>query len=119
MIALCEGVWQTNEVERTDKMPRLMERDDVMRMAVNLGRAEEVWSEEYDTESGSIGLQLPEGGSYQVVVLRIQPKAPSVPRKGGVRIGSMKGKWRVPTEEEDRAMDEEIVAAMNLDKGFA
>ena len=61
MIALCEGVWQTNGVERTDKMPRLMERDDVMRMAVNLGRA----------------------------------------------------------EEEDRSMDEEIVASMNLDKEFA
>ena len=42
-------------------MPRLMERDDVMRMAVNLGRA----------------------------------------------------------EEEDRSMDEEIVASMNLDKEFA
>ena len=35
-------------------MPRLMERDDVMRMAVNLGSAEEVWSEEYDTDSGDI-----------------------------------------------------------------
>ena len=105
-------------VEYQEMKPRLLERDDVMRMAVNLGRAEEVWSEEYDTESGSIGLQLPEGGSYQVVVLRIQPKAPSVLRKGGVRIGSMKGKWRVPTEE-DRAMDEEIVAAMDLDKEFA
>ena len=96
-----------------------MERDDLMRMAVNLGRAEEVWSEEYDTESGNIGLQLPKGGSYQVVVLRMQPKAPSAPRKGGVRIGSMKGKWRIPTEEEDRAMDEEIVASMDLDKEFA
>ena len=96
-----------------------MERDDLMRMAVNLGRAEEVWSEEYDTESGNIGLKLPKGGSYQVVVLRMQPKAPSAPRKGGVRIGSMKGKWRIPTEEEDRAMDEEIVASMDLDKEFA
>ena len=100
-------------------MPRLMERDDLMRMAVNLGRAEEVWSEEYDTESGNIGLQLPKGGSYQVVVLRMQPKAPSAPRKGGVRIGSMKGKWRIPTEEEDRAMDDEIVASMDFDKELA
>ena len=100
-------------------MPRLMERDDVMRMAVNLGRAEEVWSEEYDTESGSIGLQLPKGGSYQIVVLRMQTKMPMAPRKSGVRIGSMKGKWRIPTEEEDRAMDEEIVASMDLDKEFA
>lgn len=100
-------------------MPRLMERDDVMRMAVNLGRAEEVWSEEYDTESGSIGLQLPNGGVYQVVVLRMQPSAPSVPRKSGVRIGSMKGKWRIPTEEEDQAMDEEILASTDIDKEFA
>ena len=100
-------------------MPRLMGRDDLMRMAVNLGRAEEVWSEEYDTESGNIGLQLPGGGNYQVVVLRIQPKVPTAPRKSCVRIGSMKGKWRIPTEEEDRAMDEEIVASMDLGKEFA
>ena len=39
---------------------------------------------------------------------------PSAPRKGGVRIGSMKGKWRILTEEEDRAMDEEIVASISV-----
>ena len=97
-------------------MPRLMERDDLMRTAVDLGRAEEVWSEEYETESGRIGLQLPKGGSYQIVVLRMRSKVTSVPRKNGVRIGSMKGKWRIPTVEEDRAMDEEIAASMDLDE---
>lgn len=31
--------------------------------------------------------------------------------KPGRRIGSMAGKWRVPTEKEDRAMDAEIESA--------
>ncbi len=31
--------------------------------------------------------------------------------KPGHRIGAMAGKWRVPTEEEDRAMDAEIESA--------
>ena len=32
-------------------MPTLMTKDDVMRMAVNLGRAAEVWSDAFDTVS--------------------------------------------------------------------
>lgn len=97
-------------------MPRLMERDDLMRMAEDLGHAEEVWSEEFNTDTGRIGLQLPSGGCYQIVVLRMNPKVPIASRKRGVRIGSMKGKWRIPTVEEDRAMDDEIVASMDLEK---
>ena len=30
------------------------------------------------------------------------------PRKAKRRIGSMAGKWRLPTDDEDRAMDSEI-----------
>jgi len=37
------------------------------------------------------------------------------PRKSPVRIGSKKGVWRIPTEEEDRAMDEEIAASVDSD----
>lgn len=35
------------------------------------------------------------------------------------RIGLMKGKWRVPTEEEDQAMDKEILEMFNLDEAVA
>ena len=66
-------------------MPRLMERDDVMRTAVNLGGAEEVWSEECDTESGDIGLHLPYGGSYRVIVLKVTHD--SVGRTGNGHLG--------------------------------
>ena len=100
-------------------MPRLMERDDVMRMAVNLGSAEEVWSEEYDTDSGDIGLHLPYGGSYRVVVLKMtRDPAAQVQRKGGLKIGLMKGKWVAPSEEDDRMMDEEIASSFDVDGGF-
>ena len=100
-------------------MPRLMERDDLMRMAVNLGSAEEVWSEEYDTDSGDIGLHLPYGGSYRVVVLKMtRDPADRVQRKGGLKIGLMKGKWNAPSEEEDRMMDEEIASSFDVDGGF-
>ena len=100
-------------------MPRLMEREDVMRTAVNLGSAEEVWSEEYDTESGDIGLHLPYGGSYRVIVLKMtQDPVERTQRKGGLKIGLMKGKWNAPSEEDDRIMDAEIASSFDIDGGF-
>ena len=36
--------------------------------------------------------------------------------KSLVRIDSKKGVWRIPTEEEDRAMDEEIAASFGLNE---
>ena len=52
-------------------MPRLLEKDDVMQTAVNLGRAEKVWSEQLVTGSGDMTFRLPEGGSYQVILLKV------------------------------------------------
>ena len=96
-----------------------MERDELMRMAVNLGSAEEVWSEEYDTDSGDIGLHLPYGGSYRVVVLKMtRDPADHAQRKGGLKIGLMKDKWVAPSEEDDRMMDEEIASSFDVDGGF-
>ena len=57
-------------------MPRLLERDDVIRAAVNLGRADKVWSEQFGTASGDITFKLPEGGVYQVIFARVD-KNPS------------------------------------------
>ena len=55
-------------------MPRLLEKDDVMQTAVNLGRAEKVWSEQLVTGSGDMSFKLPEGGMYQVVFVRVEHK---------------------------------------------
>jgi hypothetical protein len=62
-------------------MPRLIERDDVMRTAVNLGRAKDVWSDEFVTDSGEMAFKLPQGGRYQVVFVRIESKPEAVPVK--------------------------------------
>ena len=56
-------------------MPRLLEKDDVMQTAVNLGRAEKVWSEQLVTESGDMTFKLPEGGAYQVILLKVNSSA--------------------------------------------
>ena len=53
-------------------MPRLLEKDDVMQTAVNLGRAKKVWSEQLVTGSGDMTFKLPEGGMYQVVFVRVE-----------------------------------------------
>ena len=57
-------------------MPRLLEKDDVMQMAVNLGRAEKVWSEQLVTGSGDMTFKLPEGGCYQVILLKVNSSTP-------------------------------------------
>ena len=54
-------------------MPRLMEKDDLMRTAVDLGRAQEVWTDTFDTASGEFSFSLPHGGCYQIVVMRVSP----------------------------------------------
>ena len=62
-------------------MPRLLEKDDVMQTAVNLGRAEKVWSEQLVTDSGDMTFKLPEGGIYQVICSRLIPRPTSSVRQ--------------------------------------
>ena len=63
-------------------MPRLLEKDDVMQTAVNLGRAEKVWSELLVTDSGDMTFKAPEGGSYQVILFKVDSSAsPERPMK--------------------------------------
>jgi len=92
-------------------MPKLMERDDLMRAAVALGRSTEVWSQQYDSEAGEFNFSLPHGGRYEVVVMRIAPmekKSPSSRRE--IRYGLMREKLKNWSYEKDREMDEEIVS---------
>ena len=52
-------------------MPRLLEKDDVMQTAVNLGRAEKVWLEQFVTGTGDMTIKFPECGNYQVILLKV------------------------------------------------
>ena len=91
-------------------MPTLMTKDDVMRTAVNLGRADQVWSTFCDSSSCPSGIQLPEGGAYQLIFLRVPDAAQQTSKKPRIKIGLKDGKWRIPSWEEDKAMDREIAA---------
>ena len=90
-----------------------MEKKDWMQTVANVDAAESVWYENISSDGDSVPLLLPGRGTYQVILVKIN--APRSPAKSKVRIGSKKGVWRIPTEEEDRAMDEEIAASMGLD----
>ncbi|MBR0197107.1 MAG: hypothetical protein IJQ34_03145 [Kiritimatiellae bacterium] len=89
-------------------MPRLMEKDDLMRTALGLGRAQEIWTDTFDTVSGEFSFSLPLGGRYQIVAMRISPL--EVCEKGVKKIpyGLMKDKLKNWDYETDQAMDREV-----------
>lgn len=89
-------------------MPRLMTKDEVMRTAVNLGRATDVWSDTFDTESGEFRLSLPHGGSYQIVIMSVPASECKGRSKKNIRYGLLKDKLKNWNYEADRGMDEEI-----------
>lgn len=95
-------------------MPALMEKGDWMQTVANVSAAESVWYENISSDSDTVPLLLPGRGSYQVILVKIgMPLQAS--RKSPVRIGSKKGVWKIPSEEEDRAMDAEIAAVLDQD----
>lgn len=95
-------------------MPALMEKRDWMQTVANVSAAESVWYENISSDSDTVPLPLPGRGSYQVILVKIgMPLQAS--RKRPVRIGSKKGVWKIPSEEEDRAMDAEIAAVLDQD----
>ena len=96
-------------------MPRLMEKKDWMQTVAEVGSAENVWYENVSADGSLFPLSLPECGMYRVILVKIDKPCQTTVGKSPVRIGSKKGVWRIPTEEEDRAMDEEIVASFDLD----
>ena len=90
-------------------MPRLMTKDDVMRTAVDLGRAGEVWAEDCDSASGEVCFSLPCGGTYHIVVMRISPlKSEKRAEKKKIPYGLLREKLNSWSYEADRAMDDEI-----------
>ena len=90
-------------------MPRLLERDDVMRTAVDLGRAGEVWAEDCDSASGEVNLSLPHGGVFHVVVMRMSPSGiEKRTDKKVIPYGLLKEKLKGWSYEADRAMDDDV-----------
>ena len=96
-------------------MPRLMEKKDWMQTEADVGSAENVWYENVSADGSLFPLSMPECGMYRVILVKIDKPCQTTVGKSPVRIGSKKGVWRIPTEEEDRAMDEEIAASFDLD----
>ena len=95
-------------------MAALMEKRDWMQTVATVSAAESVWYENISSDSDTVPLPLPGRGSYQVILVKIgMPLQAS--RKSPVRIGSKKGVWKIPSEEEDRAMDAEIAAVLDQD----
>ena len=85
-----------------------------MQTVANVSAAESVWYENISSDSDTVPLPLPGRGSYQVILVKIgMPLQAS--RKSPVRIGSKEGVWKIPSEEEDRAMDAEIAAVLDQD----
>ena len=95
-------------------MPRLMEKKDWMQTVAEVGSAENVWYENVSADGSLFPLSMPECGMYRVILVKIDKPRQTLAERP-VRIGSKKGVWRIPTEEEDRAMDEEIAASIDLD----
>ena len=89
-------------------MPRLMGKDDLIRTAVDMGRAQEVWMDTFDTVSGEFSFSLPHGGSYQIVVMRVSPLGTRESAKKEIRYGLMRDRLKNWNYEADRALDEEV-----------
>ncbi|MCQ2394735.1 MAG: hypothetical protein MJ249_10650 [Kiritimatiellae bacterium] len=52
-------------------MPKLMDKNDWIQTVANVSAAERVWSANVTTEDGNFPLSMPEGGVYQVIVVKI------------------------------------------------
>ena len=89
-------------------MPRLMGKDDLIRTAVDMGRAQEVWMDTFDTVSGEFSFSLPHGGSYQIVVMRVSPLGTRESAKKEIHYGLMRDRLKNWNYEADRALDEEV-----------
>ena len=59
-------------------MPKLMEKRDWIRTVANIGVADRVWSENISTDDGILSMPTLEAGTYQVIFVKIDAKAPPV-----------------------------------------
>ena len=59
-------------------MPKLMEKRDWIQTVANIGVADRVWSENISTDDGILSMPTLEAGTYQVIFVKIDAKAPPV-----------------------------------------
>ena len=52
-------------------MPKLMEKRDWIQAVANVSAADRVWSENILSQAGTLPLSIPEGGTYQVILVKI------------------------------------------------
>jgi len=106
-------------------MPMVMEKKDWMQTVANVETAAGVWYENVAGDAGSVSVSLPEGGRYQVILVKIDSLSkaarmthqlasdkidPAVPL---LKIGAMKEEVRLP-EDFDRQFEglDDRVASM-------
>jgi len=91
-------------------MPMVMEKKDWMQTVANVGSADGIWYDNVAGDAGDISVSLPEGGSYQVILVKInslQKKVttpclsahvPTSDERHGLKIGIMKNEIRLPND---------------------
>jgi len=52
-------------------MPKLMEKQDWIRTVANVGSADRVWFENVRGRRGSLSFSVPESGTYQVILVKL------------------------------------------------
>lgn len=63
-------------------MPKIMEKQDWIQTVANVGLADRVWSENILSQAGTLPLSIPEGGTYQVILVKIDSEPGSAaPRR--------------------------------------
>ena len=63
-------------------MPKLMEKRDWIQTVANVSAADRVWSENILSQAGTLPLSIPEGGAYQVILVKIDSEPERVvPRR--------------------------------------
>ena len=63
-------------------MPKLRDKGDWIQTVANVSTADRVWSENILSQAGTLPLSIPEGGAYQVILVKIDSAPGSVaPRR--------------------------------------
>ena len=67
-------------------MPKLMEKKERMQAVASIGASESIWFDNISTKGGVIPVTFPEGGVYQVILVKIGGDvAEAVPKRKSAR----------------------------------
>jgi len=62
-------------------MPRLMDQGDWARTVANVSSSRRIWCEDVSGNAGPLPFLLPEGGTYQVILVKLDQDTGNVGRK--------------------------------------